>query len=274
MFGSSVLDLRMLAVYVNRERHGAESLRRRHDLGREMFFLFLMVVHKNHVHDVPEAAPSEGGTEPAAAELLMAMIRHRSTPAFRMTIPFAFGIAALITGTGHSCCARCGADDVSCCSCLRPDVGIWAYKSSGGAATGLDPVERWALLPWFTATAFLHCDGQERRQHAARLDVKATSSVNVLPEILGTFMTRFRRGAVGARVRRRSDLARLSSLHGVILPSFHLLICGCPCSRRAQLDSWLSREAASSSTMGDAVRRVFVCSDDVPTLSEESRPAA
>ena len=34
---------------------------------------------------------------------------------------------------------------------------IWAYEELGwGGYWGWDPVENAALLPWFTATAFLH----------------------------------------------------------------------------------------------------------------------
>ena len=66
-----------------------------------MFFLFLMVVHKNPFTTfLTERADRRRGAEPAAPELLHGdPSADRCTPGFvGMTIPFAFGIAALITG--------------------------------------------------------------------------------------------------------------------------------------------------------------------------------
>ena len=90
-----------LAVYVNRERH------------RElipyvvatisvvnMFFLFLMVIHKNPFTTFLTNAPTEGeGLNPLLQNAYMAIHPPSLYTGFvGMTIPFAFGMAALVTG--------------------------------------------------------------------------------------------------------------------------------------------------------------------------------
>src|SRR5882724_5203519 len=90
-----------LAVYVNRERHrelipyvvATISV-------VQMFFLYLMVVHKNPFTTYVANAPSEGqGLNPLLQNFYMAIHPPSLYTGFvGMTIPFAFGIAALITG--------------------------------------------------------------------------------------------------------------------------------------------------------------------------------
>ena len=65
-----------------------------------MFFLFLMVVHKNPFTTFLTAAPAEGeGLNPLLQNSYMAIHPPSLYTGFvGMTIPFAFGIAALITG--------------------------------------------------------------------------------------------------------------------------------------------------------------------------------
>ena len=66
-----------------------------------MFFLFLMIVHNNPFETFLADVPADGrGMNPLLQKLLHGRsIRRRSTSGFvGMTIPFAFGLAALITG--------------------------------------------------------------------------------------------------------------------------------------------------------------------------------
>ncbi len=90
-----------IAVYTNRERH--------RELipyvvaviaAVEMFFIFLMVVHNNPFSTFLSAAPADGkGLNPLLQNFYMAI--HPPSlyiGLVSMTIPFAFGIAALITG--------------------------------------------------------------------------------------------------------------------------------------------------------------------------------
>src|SRR5437764_662800 len=90
-----------IAVYVNRERHrelipyviATISV-------VQMFFLYLMVVHKNPFTTYLTNAPAEGqGLNPLLQNVYMAIHPPSLYTGFvGMTIPFAFGIAALITG--------------------------------------------------------------------------------------------------------------------------------------------------------------------------------
>src|SRR2546430_7830069 len=90
-----------IAVYVNRERHrelipyvvATISV-------VQMFFLYLMVVHRNPFTTYLTNAPAEGqGLNPLLQNVYMAIHPPSLYTGFvGMTIPFAFGIAALITG--------------------------------------------------------------------------------------------------------------------------------------------------------------------------------
>src|SRR4029077_18647174 len=77
-----------------------------------------------------------------------------------MTIPFAFGIAALATGHLDDSWLR-AVRRWTMFSWLFLSLGltlgmIWAYEELGwGGCFGWDPFENAALLPWFTAMAFL-----------------------------------------------------------------------------------------------------------------------
>ena len=72
-------------------------------------------------------------------------------------------MAALITGYLDDSWLRAvrrwtmGARGCSCCRSGSVLGMLWAYEELGwGGYWGWDPVENAALLPWFTATAFLH----------------------------------------------------------------------------------------------------------------------
>jgi cytochrome c-type biogenesis protein CcmF len=89
------------AVYVNRERHrelipyvvAIISM-------VEMFFLFLMVIHNNPFDTFVAATPTDGrGLNPLLQNFYMAIHPPTMYLGFvGLTIPYAFGMAALITG--------------------------------------------------------------------------------------------------------------------------------------------------------------------------------
>jgi len=164
-----------IAVYVNRERYRElipyvvatiSSV--------QMFFLYLMVVHKNPFTTYLTAAPTEGtGLNPLLQNYWMAIHPPSLYTGFvGMTIPFAFCIAALATGHLDDSWLR-AVRRWTMFSWLFLTFGltlgmIWAYEELGwGGYWGWDPVEDAGLLPWFTATAFLHSViVQERRSKA------------------------------------------------------------------------------------------------------------
>jgi cytochrome c-type biogenesis protein CcmF len=244
-----------LAVYVNREQHrelipyvvATISL-------VQMFFLFLMVVHKNPFTTYLTNVPADGeGLNPLLQNYWMVIHPPSLYTGFvGMTIPFAFCIAALATGL---------LDDSWLRAVRRWTMGawlflslgltlgmIWAYEELGwGGYWAWDPVENAALLPWFTATAFLHSVMVQERRSMLRVWNVTLVIVTFFLTIFGTFMTR---SGVVQSVHAFGEDPILAKLFGIFMVliltiSFGLVIYRLPLLRsRNELDSWMSREAA------------------------------
>ncbi|MGZ7033306.1 MAG: heme lyase CcmF/NrfE family subunit, partial [Thermoanaerobaculia bacterium] len=243
------------AVYTNRERHrelipyvvATISV-------VQMFFLFLMVVHKNPFTTFLTTAEPDGkGLNPLLQNYWMAIHPPSLYTGFvGMTIPFAFGIAALITGHLDDSWLR-AVRRWTMFSWLYLSFGlvlgmIWAYEVLGwGGYWGWDPVENAGLLPWFTATAFLHSVMVQERRSMLRVWNVVLVIMTFFLTIFGTFMTR---SGVVQSVHAFGDdpeLARLFVGFMVIIAtfSFGLVIYRLPLLKaRNELDSWISREAA------------------------------
>ncbi|HSP90224.1 MAG TPA: cytochrome c biogenesis protein CcsA, partial [Vicinamibacterales bacterium] len=150
-----------LAVYVNRERH-RELIPYVVAIisAVQLFFLFMMVVHKNPFETFLVQAPSDGrGLNPLLQNIYMVVHPPSLYIGFvGMTIPYAFGMAALITGHLDDSWLR-AVRRWTMVSWLFLSLGltlgmIWAYEELGwGGYWGWDPVENAGLLPWFTASA-------------------------------------------------------------------------------------------------------------------------
>ena len=244
-----------IAVYVNRERHrelipyvvATISV-------VQMFFLYLMVVHKNPFTTYLTNAPAEGqGLNPLLQNFYMAIHPPSLYTGFvGMTIPFAFGIAALITGHLDDSWLR-AVRRWTMFSWLFLSFGltlgmIWAYEELGwGGYWAWDPVENAGLLPWFTATAFLHSVMVQERRSMLRVWNVTLVIVTFFLTIFGTFMTR---SGVVQSVHAFGDdpvLAKLFTgfMIAILVFSFGLVIYRLPLLKaRNELDSWLSREAA------------------------------
>ena len=187
-----------IAVAINRERH------------RELipyvvaviaiveaFFLFLMMIHRNPFDTFLTAAPAEGrGLNPLLQNPYMVIHPPSLYTGFvGMTIPYAFGMAALITGYLDDSWLR-AVRRWTMVSWLFLTFGltlgmIWAYEELGwGGYWGWDPVENAGLLPWFTATAFLHSVMVQERRAMLRVWNVTLVIVTFLLTIFGTFMTR------------------------------------------------------------------------------------
>ena len=170
-----------------------------------------------------------------------------------MTIPFAFGMAALITGHLDDSWLR-AVRRWTMFGWLFLSFGltlgmIWAYEELGwGGFWGWDPVENAGLLPWFTATAFLHSVMVQERRGMLRVWNVTLVILTFFLTIFGTFMTRS--GVVQSvhAFGEDRELAWLfTDLHGRDRStfSFGLVIYRLPLLRsRHELDSWMSREAA------------------------------
>src|SRR5689334_6878245 len=244
-----------IAVYVNRERHRelipyvVATI-----TAVQMFFLFLMIVHRNPFTTYLANAPTEGqGLNPLLQNVYMAIHPPSLYTGFvGMTIPFAFGIAALITGHLDDSWLR-AVRRWTMFSWLFLSFGltlgmIWAYEELGwGGYWAWDPVENAALLPWFTATAFLHSVMVQERRSMLRVWNVTLVIVTFFLTIFGTFMTR---SGIIQSVHAFGDdpiLTRMFTVFmiAILTFSFGLVIYRLPLLRsRNELDSWASREAA------------------------------
>jgi cytochrome c-type biogenesis protein CcmF len=244
-----------IAVHVNRERHrelmpyvvAVISV-------VQMFFLFLMVFHNDPFDSYLLSAPAEGrGLNPLLQNAYM--VTH--PPALYvgfvgMTIPFAFGLAALITGHLDDSWLR-AVRRWTMVSWLFLSFGltlgmIWAYEVLGwGGYWGWDPVENAGLLPWLTATAFLHSVMVQERRGMLKVWNVALVIITFFLTIFGTFMTR---SGVVQSVHAFGEDRALAWMFTVFMVavltfSFGFVIYRLPLLKsRHELDSWVSREAA------------------------------
>jgi cytochrome c-type biogenesis protein CcmF len=167
------------------------------------------------------------------------------------TVPFAFGIAALLTGHGSDrwvALIRRWTLVVWCFLTVGLVLGaLWSYSVLGwGGYWAWDPVENVALLPWLVATAFLHSVMLQERRGMARLWnlVLVIGAFSLMT--FGTFLTRGNvLSSVHAFTQSGVGPAYLTFLAIVMLTGFGLVAWRLPTLRSpARLDSLLSREAA------------------------------
>src|SRR6478735_632369 len=244
-----------VAVYTNRERHRELMPYVVAIISAvQMFFIFLMVVHNNPFSTFLSQAPAEGkGLNPLLQNFYMAIHPPSLYTGFvAMTIPYAFGMAALITGHLDDSWLR-AVRRWTMFGWLFLSFGLtlgmlWAYEELGwGGFWGWDPVENAGLLPWFTATAFLHSVMVQERRGMLRVWNVTLVIITFFLTIFATFMTR---SGVVQSVHAFGDdpvLAKLFSGFMVVILvfSFSLVIWRLPLLKaRNELDSWLSREAA------------------------------
>src|SRR4029077_14347577 len=220
----------------------------------EMFFIFIMVVHNNPFDTFITSAPTDGkGLNPLLQNFYMAIHPPSLYTGFvAMTIPYAFGMAALITGHLDDAWLR-AVRRWTMIGWLFLTFGLtlgmlWAYEELGwGGFWGWDPVENAGLLPWFTATAFLHSVMVQERRGMLRVWNVTLVITTFFLTIFGTFMTR---SGVVQSVHAFGEDRWLATLFTVFMVailtfSFGLVIYRLPLLRaRNELDSWVSREAA------------------------------
>ena len=248
LFGSA-------AIYINRERHRELIPYVVAVIAVvEMFFLFLMVVHNNPFQTFLTEQHADGnGLSPLLQNFYMAIHPPTMYLGFvGLTIPYAFGMAALITGYLDDSWLR-AVRRWTMIAWLFLSIGlglgmIWAYEELGwGGYWMWDPVENAGLLPWFTATAFLHSVMVQERRGMLRVWNVALVITTFFLTIFGTFMTR---SGVVQSVHAFGDDPELAKLFTIfmiatVVISFGFVIYRLPLLRaRNELDSWLSREAA------------------------------
>jgi cytochrome c-type biogenesis protein CcmF len=244
-----------IAVKVNRERH------------RElipyvvaviavvqMFFLYLTIIHNNPFSTFLTEAHADGqGLNPLLQNFYMVIHPPTLYLGFvGLTIPYAFGMAALITGHLDDSWLR-AVRRWTMLSWLFLSIGlglgmIWAYEELGwGGYWMWDPVENAGALPWFTATAFLHSVMVQERRGMLRIWNVTLVIITFFLTIFGTFMTRS--GIVQSvhAFGEDPELARMFTIFmgAILIVSFGFVLHRLPLLKaRNELDSILSREAA------------------------------
>ncbi len=218
----------------------------------EVFFLIILAIVSNPFVRLPVAPPDGQGLNP----LLMdpGMLVH--PPMLLMgymsfSVPFAFAVAAMITGKLNSDWLR---------SIRRWMLAAWSIQTTGlllgawwayhvlgwGGYWGWDPVENAALLPWLTATAFLHSTMVQERRGMLKVWNLALVIASFALSIFGTFEVRsgiissvhsFAYSAVGPYF--------LTFLAIIVVFSIGLFLYRLPTLRSEQeFDSVISREGA------------------------------
>jgi cytochrome c-type biogenesis protein CcmF len=273
-----------IAAYVNRERHrllipwvvATISL-------VEMFFLFLLVIHNNPFETFLTVRPTAGeGLTPLLQNFYMAIHPPLLYLGFvGMTIPFAFGIAALASGQLDDSWLRAVRRwTMTAWLCLTVGLALgslWAYEELGwGGIWMWDPVENAGLLPWFTATAFLHSVMVQERRGMLKVWNVSLVIVTFFLTIFGTFMTR---SGIVSSVHAFGEDRELAWMFTVFMValltvSFGLVVWRMPLLRaRNEFDSWASREAAFLANNWVLLFAAFfvLFATMFPTLSEALR---
>lgn len=244
-----------LAVFLNRNRHPEliawviAIL-----MGILLFFVLLLVFYKQPFAVFLVESPSKGkGLNPLLQDPYMASHPPSLYIGYvSASIPFAFGLAALITGNVDDAWLQSVRRWMLLCWYFLSQgliLGmLWAYHVLGwGGYWNWDPVENAGLLPWFTATAFLHSSIIQERRGMMKVWNVLLVILTFLLTLLGTFMTR---SGIVQSVHAFGEDTQLAGLFltciGVwIALSFGFLIYRLPLLRsRGQLDSLLSREFA------------------------------
>jgi cytochrome c-type biogenesis protein CcmF len=220
----------------------------------EMFFLFLMISHNNPFDTYLTESPTDGrGLTPLLQNFYMAIHPPTMYLGFvGLTIPFAFGLAALITGHLDDSWLR-AVRRWTMFSWFFLSLGLtlgmlWAYEELGwGGFWGWDPVENAGALPWFTATAFLHSVMVQERRGMLRVWNVVLVIITFLLTLFQTFMTR---SGIVQSVHAFGEDPELGRLFVIFMLSIAVFSFGWVIYRlpllksRNEFDSWLSREAA------------------------------
>ncbi|MBI4481978.1 MAG: heme lyase CcmF/NrfE family subunit [Acidobacteria bacterium] len=165
-------------------------------MGIQVFFLVLLLVASNPFERLLFPAADGKGLNPLLQN--HGMIFH--PPALYLgyvgfAIPFAFGIAALITGRLDAAWIRT-TRRWTLVAWLFLGAGIllgaqWAYVVLGwGGYWAWDPVENASLLPWLTGTAYLHSVMIQEKKGMLKVWNLVLVILTFALAIFGTFLTR------------------------------------------------------------------------------------
>ncbi len=256
MFWAWLLSLfASIAVFVNRERHRElipwviTIL-----MAIQVFFLLLLIFEKRPFDTFMTEAPIQGkGLNPLLQDPYMAIHPPSLyTGLVSCAVPFAFGMAALITGNLDDSWLRSVRRWVLV-SWFFLSLGLvlgmlWAYHVLGwGGYWGWDPVENAGALAWFTCTAFLHSVMVQERRGMLKVWNIFLVITGFLLTMIATFLTRS--GIVqSVHAFGQDPVLKVTFLGFIVFTlvlGYGLLIYRMPLLRsRGTLDSWVSREFA------------------------------
>lgn len=220
----------------------------------QLFFLGILIYNKNPFATYLTTPPIDGrGLNPLLQNYWMVIHPPSLYIGFvAAAIPFAFGIAALASGRLDDQWLRSVRSWMMICwfflSLGLILGGAWAYEELGwGGYWAWDPVENAGLLPWFTASAFLHSLMIQEQRGMLKVWNVVLVILTFFLTIFGTFMTRS--GVVQSvhAFGEDNELALLFILFMVLIfvASFGLLIYRLPKLRSSNtFESFISREYA------------------------------
>jgi cytochrome c-type biogenesis protein CcmF len=163
-----------------------------------LFFFALMLFAANPFKAQPGTIPLDGaGPNPLLQNHPLVAIHPPFLYAgyVGFAIPFSFAVAALVTGRfGEGWLAAVRRTTLISWGFLTVGIVLgawWSYSVLGwGGFWGWDPVENASLLPWLTATAFIHSVMVQERRGMLRVWNLSLVLATFCLTILGTFLTR------------------------------------------------------------------------------------
>jgi cytochrome c-type biogenesis protein CcmF len=161
------------------------------------FFALLMLFPANPFKVGPSGVTDGPGPNPLLQDHIL-MLYH--PPMLYLgyvgfTVPFAFAIAALVTGrVGEGWLVETRRWALYAWGFLTVGIllgGWWSYEVLGwGGVWGWDAVENASLLPWLTGTAYIHSVMVQERRGMLRVWNLSLLIATFSLTILGTFLTR------------------------------------------------------------------------------------
>jgi cytochrome c-type biogenesis protein CcmF len=220
-------------------------------LGIAAFFLLVMTIPAPPFERLTPVPPDGRGLNPLLEDT--GMITHPVALYLGFTgftVPFAFALAALITGrVGDEWITITRRWTIIAWYFLALGLligGWWSYHVLGwGGYWAWDPVENAAFMPWLTGTAFLHSVMIQERRRMLKLWNLTLVILTFSLTIFGTFLTRSGIiGSVHAFTQGSIGQFFLGFLAFVLLGSFSLLAWRLDkLKAQGELDSILSRES-------------------------------
>ncbi|GIU98788.1 MAG: hypothetical protein KatS3mg014_0404 [Actinomycetota bacterium] len=160
------------------------------------FFTALVTFYGNPFRTLPVAPPDGQGLNPLLqnyGQWVHPIALYLGYVGF--TVPFAFAVAALVTGKLGDRWIR-SARRATLWAWVLLTAGIlfgarWAYVELGwGGYWAWDPVENASLLPWLAGTAYLHSVVVQEKRGMLRVWNVALAVAAFALSIFGTFLTR------------------------------------------------------------------------------------